>query len=194
MAHRAGQKEESRAKILKSAGRGFRSRGFGALGVDGLAKEAGVTSGAFYAHFKSKAEIFREAVAVGLQSLKRRVENTREQQGPGWREWFIDFYLGDRRTCDLADSCTLQSLSSEVARAGEEVRETYEAELRAIIEAVSGGLDGKPKSRREEATALLALLVGGVTLARAVRDPATGREIAAAVRKAALALGASPAS
>ncbi len=189
MAHRAGQKEEGRAKILKSAGRGFRSRGYGGSGVDGLAKDAAVTSGAFYAHFKSKADAFRESVTVGLKDLRRGIEQTREQLGRRWREGFIDFYLGDRRTCDLADSCALQSLSVEVARADDDARQAYETELRAIIEAVAAGLEGKPKARREEATALLALLVGGVSLARAVRDATVSDEIAAAVRKAAIGLG-----
>jgi TetR/AcrR family transcriptional repressor of nem operon len=190
MAHRAGKKEESKARILTSAGRGFRSRGFGGSGIDGLAKDADVTSGAFYAHFKSKAAAFREAVVVGLEELRLGIGQAREQMGTNWREWFIDFYMGERRTCDLAESCALQSLSSEVARADDETRQAYETELGSIIEAVAAGLEGKPKARREEATALLALLVGGVTLARAVRDPAISDEIAAAVRKAALDLGA----
>ncbi|WP_266160470.1 TetR/AcrR family transcriptional regulator [Dyella silvatica] len=187
MAHRAGQKEQGRAKILHSAARGFRSRGFGGLGVDGLAKDAAVTSGAFYAHFKSKADAFREVVIAGLDDLKRGIEQTREQLGNRWREGFIHFYMGDRRTCDLADSCALQSLSAEVARADDELKQAYEVELQAIIDAMAAGLEGKPKARREEAIALLALLVGGVTLARAVQDPATSNDIAAAVRKAALA-------
>ena len=159
MAHRAGKKEESRARILTSAGRGFRSRGFGGSGVDGLAKDAEVTSGAFYAHFKSKAAAFREAVVVGLEDLRRGIGQAREQMGGNWRGWFVDFYLGERRTCDLAESCALQSLSSEVARADDETRQAYETELRSIIEAMAAGLEGKPKARREEATALLALLV-----------------------------------
>ncbi|MBI1771582.1 MAG: TetR/AcrR family transcriptional regulator [Burkholderiales bacterium] len=186
MAHRIGQKEESKAKILKSAGRGFRSRGFGGSGVDGLAKDAAVTSGAFYAHFKSKADAFREAVVAGLEDLKLGVSQARSQLGSGWRTAFIDFYLGERRTCDLADSCALQSLSAEVARAEEKTRQAYETELQAIIETVAAGLDGKHDARRDEATVLLALLVGGVTLARAVQDPAISNDIAAAVRKAAL--------
>lgn len=188
MAHRIGQKEESKAKILKSAGRVFRSRGFGGSGIDGLAKDAAVTSGAFYAHFKSKADAFREAVVAGLEDLKLGVSQAREQLGSSWREAFIDFYLGERRTCDLADSCALQSLSTEVARAEENTRQAYETELLAIIETVAAGLDGKHDARREEATVLLALLVGGVTLARAVQDPVISSNIAAAVRKAALDL------
>lgn len=188
MAHRVGQKEESKAKILKSAGRGFRSRGFGGSGVDGLAKDAEVTSGAFYAHFKSKADAFREAVVAGLEDLKLGVSQAREQLGSGWRTAFIDFYLGERRTCDLAESCALQSLSTEVARATEETRIAYERELQAIIETVAAGLDGQADAKREEAIALLALLAGGVTLARAVQNPDISNDIAAAVRKTALEL------
>ena len=190
MAHRPGQKEESKAKILKSAGRGFRSRGFGGSGVDGLAKDAAVTSGAFYAHFKSKADAFREAVIEGLSDLKNAVENMRVQRGARWHKEFVDFYLGDRRTCELADSCALQSLSGEVARADDDTREAFETELRGIIDAVAGGLEGTPKAKREEAINLLALLVGSVTLARAVKDPVVSGEIAAAARKAALGLHA----
>ncbi len=189
MAHPAGKKEAGRAKILQSASRGFRSRGFGGSGVDGLAKDAGVTSGAFYAHFKSKTDAFREAVVIGLDDLRKGVEQMRERLGNRWRKSFIDFYMGDRRTCTLADSCALQSLSSDVARADDEVRQAFETQMRAIIDTVAAGLEGKPKARLEEATALLALLVGGVTLARAVHDPNFSKEIAAAVRKSALALG-----
>lgn len=189
MAHPIGQKEESRAKILRGAGRGFRRAGFGGAGVDGLAKEAGVTSGAFYAHFESKAAAFREAIASGLNEFRQGVEQFRDRFGSRWRTQFIDFYLGDRRTCELSDSCALQSLSGEVARADEATRAAYEAELRSIIATVSEGLDKGPKARREQAVALLALLVGGVTLARAVQDKDFGDEIAAAVRKAALQLG-----
>lgn len=188
MAHRAGQKEESKAKILKSAGRGFRSRGFDGSGIDGLARNAGVTSGAIYAHFKSKAEVFRQAVITGLEDLKHGIEQAQERVGKNWRKAFIDFYLSDRRTCDLADSCALQSLSTEVARAGDAAQQAYEAEFHKIIETLAAGLEGKPKARREEAIALLALLSGGVTLSRAMYDSATGDEIAAAVRKAALGL------
>ena len=56
MRYAAGHKEGARTRILDAAGRGFRRLGFGGIGVDGLAKEAGVTSGAFYGHFPSKAE------------------------------------------------------------------------------------------------------------------------------------------
>ncbi len=195
MAHKKGQKEESRARLLASAGRGFRSHGYGGLGVDALSKEAGVTSGSFYAHYKSKAEAFREAVVAGMEGLRADIERLRETLGGGWRQGFIDFYLSERRTCDLADSCALQSLTGEVARADEEAREAYEVELCKVIDVAAAGLDsGSAKERQAEATALLALLIGGVSLARAVKNPALSKEIAASVHRAAMKLeqGAPP--
>lgn len=191
MPHRPGRKEEGRARILASAGRGFRRRGYGALGVDGLAREAGVTSGAFYAHFGSKAEAFREAVVAGMRDLAEGIERMRDADGANWRDRFVDFYLGDRRTCDLAESCALQSLTGEVARADDETRAAYEVELRRVVDAAAEGMAGETdEDRRAQATALLAMLVGGVTLARAVSDPALGERIAEDVRRAAAAMGA----
>lgn len=193
MSHKAGKKEESRARILASAGRGFRRYGYGGLGVDGIAKEAGVTSGAFYAHFKSKAVAFREAVIAGLQDLRFGVAHLRETRGADWRRGLIDFYLGERLTCDIDQSCALQSLTGEVARADDDVRQAYEAELREVVAVAAAGVEhGSDAKKRLEAIALLALLAGGVSIARAVMDPGLRDEIAAAVRQAAERMSAAP--
>jgi len=178
MPPRAAQKEESRARILASAGRGFRAHGYGGLGVDGLAREAGVTSGAFYGHFASKAVAFRDAVAAGMAQLREGIAALRAHDGEGWRQAFVDFYLTERVTCDAAESCALQSLTGEVARAGADARAAYTLELRRVIEAADEG-------SRAQAIALLALLSGGVSMARAVDDPELAREIVRAVRSAA---------
>ncbi len=185
MAHRAGQKEESRARILASAGRGFRTHGFGGLGVDGIAKAAGVTSGAFYAHFPSKAAAFREAVAAGMADLRQGIAALQEKAGAKWRAAFVDFYLGERRTCDISESCALQALSGDISRGNVETRTDYEVELRRIVDLMSEDLEGLDRSRgRSEAIALLAILAGGVSMARAVNDPVFSEEIAEAVRAA----------
>lgn len=180
MPHPVGKKEESRARILASAGRGFRRHGFGGLGIDGLAKAAGVTSGAFYAHFKSKTEAFRAAVGAGMAELADGVAGMKAEGG-AWVARFVDFYLTERRTCDLDESCALQSLTTEVARADPETRADYEAELRRTIDTLASGVDGD----RSRAIAMLAALSGGVSMARAVNDPKLADEIIAAVRSAA---------
>ena len=177
----------TRARILAGAGRGFRAHGFGGAGVDALAKEAGVTSGAFYGHFASKSEAFREALAVGMDDLRKGLEATRASAGKKWRERFIDFYLSDRRTGPLEESCALQSLAVDASRVDEAAREVFEAEWLHVRDAAAAGFPQKSlEARREQATALLALLAGGVSIARAVRSRATSDAIARAVRRAAL--------
>jgi AcrR family transcriptional regulator len=190
MRYKPGHKEESRARILEAAGRGFRRHGLGGIGVDGLAREAGVTSGAFYVHFPSKSAAFEEAAVAGLEQLLASVERLQAQGGATWIEVFVDHYLGFKRTCLLDDACGLQALTPEVIRAGDAVRQRYQATLTRIAERVAQGLPQRPgaPSTIERAWALLALLSGGVTMTRALADEALSQEVAAALKKVALAV------
>jgi TetR/AcrR family transcriptional regulator, transcriptional repressor for nem operon len=127
--------------------------------------------------------------------LREGVRSLRAAHGARWRRPFIDFYLGPRRTCKLGESCALPSLSPEVMRADDETRAAYEAELLRLVSEVSAGLDDLPaaeggghENREDRAIALLALLSGGVTLARAVRDPALSERIAKAIHRYATAM------
>jgi len=187
MRYKPGHREQAKTHILGAAGRGFRKSGFGGIGVDGLAKEAGMTSGAFYGHFKSKDAAFQEVILHGLTKLNNTITTMQNDLGPAWAQEFIDFYLGIRRTCDISDSCTLQSLSSEVVRACDDTRNTYREHLNTVVETVACGLDQIPESQRmDKAWALLSILSGGVTVARAVNDKTTSDTIAQALRGAAL--------
>ncbi|MEP9350817.1 TetR/AcrR family transcriptional regulator [Xanthobacter sp. KR7-225] len=175
--------------MIAAAGRGFRRKGFGGIGVDGLAKEADVTSGAFYGHFPSKDAAFKEAVVAGVNELRAAIETLRAEHGAKWIEVFIDFYLGQKRTCELGSSCALQSLAPDVQRADSEIKGAFEAEADRVARAIADGLPGKADDvRMRRAWALLSILSGGVTLARSVQDAAAGEAIAQAVRSAALAI------
>ncbi len=187
MRYKEGQKQETRQRILDAVNRGFRRRGFSGAGVDGLAKEAGVTSGAFYAHFASKAEAFREAIRAGLIQFTEAVGYFQQEYGADWLAQFAQFYLGEKRSCDLAESCALQSLSAEVARSDVATRELFQAELLKAAQAFGAGLShAEAEADQDAAWAHMAMLIGGVTLARAVQDPELADRIATAVRKAAV--------
>ena len=186
MSTRAEQKEQTRRRIVDAAGRGFRKGGFVGLGVDGLAKEAGVTSGAFYVHFGSKTDAFREAVHQGMQELKQGVLAFQAEHGKAWWPKFVQFYLGFKRTCELSESCTLQSLSPEVGRADDISRDVFEAGLRDVAEAMVNG-PRSPQAPRDLDAACVAMasLIGAVTLGRAV-SPAFSNQIAQSTGRALL--------
>lgn len=187
MRYKPGHKEDAHPLMVAAVGRGFRRKGFGGIGVDGLAKEADVTSGAFYGHFASKEAAFIEAIIEGVDEVRRTVEQLRLDSPGNWAVTFIDTYLGPRRTCDMAESCAIQSLSAEVARAGNGVRKAYEREMLRVVRAVAEGLPGDdPDGREARAWALLSLLSGTVTLCRALEDQQLSSIVASSARSAAL--------
>ncbi|MGO8377893.1 TetR/AcrR family transcriptional regulator (plasmid) [Rhizobium ruizarguesonis] len=192
MRYSAEHKQETRTRVIAAAGRVFRQEGYGGAGIDALTKAAGVTNGAFYGHFKSKGEAFRTAVLAGLEELRQGIAALKASEPKDWLTTFVGYYLGYKRTCDLGESCALPSLSPDVMRADDETRSAYTAELKRLIEEVAVGLPegeipGQSKRRREDqAILLLAMLSGGVTLARAASDPALSKRIADVIAQAAL--------
>ncbi len=187
MTRKQEQKEETRQRMLAAASRSFRSHGFAGIGVDAIAKAAGVTSGAFYAHFVSKDGAFTAALNVGLDEVIEAVPKFQRDAGPAWVQDFADYYLGRAHREDLACGCAMTTLSPEVVRAGPETHAAYEAKMTKIADLVADGLEGSSKDeRRARAWAMISVLIGGLTLARAVESGDLAEEIANAVREAAV--------
>src|SRR3989442_15307402 len=81
MARSKNNEGDARARLVEAAGRGFRTGGFGGTGGDALAKGAGLPSGAFYAHFDSKAEAFRLGLADGPTTVRNGLAAFQAQYG-----------------------------------------------------------------------------------------------------------------
>lgn len=175
------QIEQTRQRIIDAAGREFRAHGFGGVGVDALAHAAGVTSGAFYSQFGSKAEAFRAVAAAGLVRLRLGVEHFQREHGAKWFDAFAAYYLSPAHRADVANGCAMPSLTAEVGRAADTTRADYQAELLKLADVVADGFPHAPS--RAAAWPLLAQLTGGVMMCRAVPDEAVAQEIANAVLK-----------
>lgn len=182
MRYSAEHKELTRKKILDAAARRFRAEGYDGLGVDGLAKAAGVTNGAFYGHFDTKADAFREVAAQGLVELREGIERFRAEWGDRWLDDFARFYLGSPKLDCPEDACALPSFAPEMARAPDETRTAFEAELGRVVKAVADGLAGQDANDRERrAWTILTLLAGGVMLARSISDASTRERLVTAL-------------
>ncbi len=181
------KKEKTRKRMLVAAGQSFRSNGFAGIGVDGIAKAAGVTSGAFYAHFGSKDGAFSAALKDGLDEVIENIPVIQKNNGDKWVEAFAKYYLGLAHRNDLAGGCAMTTLSPEVARASPEMREAYEAKMTRIADLVADGLaGGSQDKRRSRAWAMLGVVTGGLTMARAVQTRGIAEEIAEAIKGAAV--------
>lgn len=195
MRYASDHKQKSRARILETAGKEFRLRGFDGIGVDGLMAAAALTSGAFYGHFHSKRAVIAEVVKAGLDRLKNGIVRSQGRDPEGWLGTFAAFYLGDAHRRNIAGGCALPSLSGDVVRADAATRAAYQAGLldAARAMAIAPPFCDLPDGERR-ALAVLLTLAGGTLLARAVGDEAAASEIAAAaaLAVAAIAAGAPP--
>ncbi len=181
MRYAPGHKAETRDRILSAAEIAFGVHGYEGVGVDGLAAQAGITSGAFYGHFRSKAVVFCAAAVAGLQRLRQGIERFHEQPGRPWVRPFMQFYLKPPFRQGLEGGCALPSLSAEVARSDSSTRACYEAEMLRLMDTLTANLPDSAIPARRRAWAMMALLAGGATLARSVEDATVAAEIAAAV-------------
>ena len=81
-----------------------------------LPNEAGVTSGAFYAHLGSKDGAFEAALAVVLDEVIAAIPEFQQQHGEHWVVAFSVYYLGPVHRENLACGCAMTTLSPEVVR------------------------------------------------------------------------------
>ena len=173
MRYPAKQTAAKHDRIVKEASRLFRERGFDNVAVGEVMKAAGLTHGAFYAHFGSKQELQEAAVAYG-QGLSASRARSYGATKKG-RRAYADRYLSLRHRDHPGDGCTMAALAPEVARSTPELKTAFECGLEEILSA--GGAD------RKEAIFQAATLVGGVILARAVKNKQLSDEILQSVRQ-----------
>lgn len=187
MRHKGVDKETTRRNMVEAVGRGFRKKGYAGIGVDGLAKAAGVTSGAFYAHFGSKDGAFGIALATGLDEVIKGIPEFQSKHKTDWAKAFVDYYLSQSHRKDLESGCAMATLTPEVVRFGEDVHAVYEKKMTRIAELLARGLSGgSDENRYARAWSMLGVLIGGINLARAMKSKKVSDEVSEAIKAAAV--------
>lgn len=179
MRYKPGQKEATRQRIVAAAEASFKKNGFNGIGVDGLARAAGVTSGAFYTHFSSKKSVFIASILSSMEALDASIASHQSATDKDWWLAFADAYLHDTHTRSADDSCPLTSLSSDVSRSEDDVRAVFEE---ALVKIVARASEYEEEQAAEKTWSRLAMLVGGVMLSRTVKDDAVAQDIVASVK------------
>ena len=176
------RKAETRSRILQNAARLFRRYGYEGIGIDEIMAAAGLTRGGFYAHFRSKQELFHAALADEPEAFTP----LRADAVSAGRA-LIDFYLGDGDRARVAASCPLVSLSPDVARASDGARAAYTARVHELVTELARCIPGDADDVRVRALAILALCIGGAAMAHAVSDEPLAAALLDACRARALA-------
>ncbi|MEC9432184.1 MAG: TetR/AcrR family transcriptional regulator [Pseudomonadota bacterium] len=195
---RAEAKRRALGRILDAASARLRAEGLSGAAIGPVMRDAGLTHGAFYAHFQDK-----EALAVAAFRHAFRRDRRRWIGAAPDRSWaaraarLARRYLTPAHRDDRAASCAFAALATDAARAPETFRDAYGEELLRSLAAICGeDPDAADLAatlahpRFDEAAALLALCLGGLSLARGVADPELSARLLSASRAAAERLGA----
>lgn len=184
---KVSKKQETRKRIINAASQGFRSHGYAGIGVDGIANKAGVTSGAFYAHLGSKDGAFKAALTAGLDEVIVAISEFQLHHGTQWVGALSNYYLGQAHRDDLSCGCAMATLSPEVVRTKPELHAIYEEKMIEIVELMAQGLVGNTHEEcLSKAWAVLGILIGGLTMARAVASIKVADDIAVSITNAAI--------
>ena len=189
MRYPADHKEQTRARIVAAAARVFRRQGFQGGSVDDVMAEAGLTAGGFYAHFDSKDELFAAALVETLRQ-GQTLSGKRDEglSGTALVQSIARKYLSPAHRRLVDQGCPLPPLVSEITRQSPATRRAFQGAVdevtRSLAPHFAAGKDaaGKNDADPDRALAFMALLVGGMSLARAVADEETADRILAACR------------
>lgn len=185
MRYEQGRKDASRRRIMEVAARRFRRDGIAASGLAGIMKEAGLTNGAFYPHFASKADLVRESVSAGLDD---QFQMLREFAAAGGLEAVIAAYLSPEHRDAPGQGCPLAALLPELARQPLAARRAWAARFLAGVDQMKSALPAETSDSESVALGAYAALIGALQLARAARGTPLSDRILAAGASAALNL------
>lgn len=161
----------------------FHQKGFQATGLEEILSHSGVCKSNFYYHFKSKDELGLCVLQQKMQGmLQDIVEPSLGNRHYEPKERLSRFFAEMIRFCD-SYSCSRGSMfgnmTLELAGHNEEIRRQVEIYFRtledtvaaALQEGVAGGsMDLKGMAPAELAAAVVALLEGGILLAKGYRE------------------------
>lgn len=182
---RTSAKEASHERIVDAAARAIRRSGYDGTGVADIMKEAGLTHGAFYAHFASREAMLAEAADRAGAEAHALATNVVASASPEQAlQSLLAVYLSKAHVESIETGCPTSALCSEMPRQSPEVRRVATRRIKEMIDLVARQLPdwGQP-SAHERALVTVATMVGTLTLARAVNDSALSDALCSAALK-----------
>ncbi|RSM51840.1 TetR family transcriptional regulator [Amycolatopsis sp. WAC 01376] len=162
-------KLETRRRIVETAGRRFKRDGIDGSGVATLMKDAGLTNGAFYAHFESKEDLVATAVSEQLREQREWLDSI--APGRAGIEQMVREYLSPEHRDNPEGGCPSAALLDEITRCTDPTKQAYTDSVLAFIDDIAARLaPHDPASARVKVLSVYASLVGTLQLSRALSD------------------------
>jgi len=184
MRYRPEHKAEIHQKLLKDASRRLRTEGLGGAAVSAVMRDAGLTHGGFYKHFKSKDELLLESLSEAFREMAESLSLAAEEspRGAAWKT-LVKAYLSPEH-CDHPEcGCPLASLAPELARADEPMRALIMGELTKYKDHLIPYMPGRRVAEKERNfLVIFSTLIGAISIARIMPDPAARAIVLATAR------------
>jgi TetR/AcrR family transcriptional regulator, transcriptional repressor for nem operon len=174
MRYDSEHKQRTREKVLKVAAKAIRAQGPHRVGVAAVMGKAGLTHGGFYAHFESKDDLVAAAIGQMFEEARGNWERlTQAKQPAAALAAYIDFYLSAAHRDAVSAGCPIPILAPESRRLGKPSRDQFAAGVSRLTERLRSQLEflGTPNAA-DEASSMLAEMIGALALARAEQDGA----------------------
>lgn len=164
-------KQRSRQKILKSAFILFTEHGFENVSIDQIMKKAGMTRGAFYAHFSSKSNLYKESISYStLRSSLLKVKNE-SLSDKEWVEQLLHEYLSSNHSTGIsATRCPLAFLTTDIALRDSLIRSTYSDIYKNMNKRILEYTKSYSNCDSDRMLAITSMIIGGVAIGRALSD------------------------
>jgi len=181
MRHSKTEKAKTHERIVAIAAKKFREEGLAGIGIADLMKEAGLTVGGFYKHFKSRDALVAEAVGSALEMWKERIDAAAAGGPRVTYDSLVDDYLSEAHRNYPGMGCPVGALAGDLARSDKHTRAVATRKIRDNIELLAGLIRDKNKmgkdTARSRAVMTYCAMVGAISMARAVSDEELSREI-----------------
>jgi TetR/AcrR family transcriptional regulator, transcriptional repressor for nem operon len=162
-------KQATRQRIVEAAARRFKEDGIDGAGVATLMSDAGLTNGAFYAHFASKEDLVANVLVDQLRAQRQSFDA--QPSDRAGLEAFIRSYLSPQHRDQCADGCPSAALLDEIVRRPTATRQVFTDELMGVIDDIAARLDPTDlQTARTDALELFGSMVGTLQLARVLTD------------------------
>lgn len=185
MPYAVDHKKRTREKILQSAHRLFSTKGFEAASIEEIMLDCNLTRGGFYAHFRSKAQLYQEAMG-STAAWRKSPESAAEKPYDHWLDAMLASCLSASDKAEHGGH-RWRFLITDVASKQPEVRAAYTDAFKAMSERLCREMDRSSGSDKS-ALAAMAMIVGALTVAITVDDVALKTSLIDACRQHAQAL------
>jgi TetR/AcrR family transcriptional repressor of nem operon len=172
-------REEAKAskdRIIQKAAQLMREKGISATSIADVMTAAGMTTGGFYKHFKSKDDLASAAIAAAFDSILAPLQRTAETSGSARaRAAYLRHYLSEAHVRNPGKGCPVAAMGIDGGREAKILGPDFKRGIEATLNLL--GADETSKAERAALIRKMAALVGAVILARAVGEGELRQEI-----------------